>query len=323
MTWNSFFDNVTGDKAAPKALDSMSLLYERMISNLQSETLFLREQLKSNYIYFNGINLYLMNQLGDCLHGIQIKRDDSDFLSHVDNFNLLQKKLSSSLNILTRELNLIEDDNEVNKNVQYDIDKEKDSCQKSSKLSDDKANKNATDKDKTDLNNSNDISGTSYKHKTSKDDIRREKDNPVKKKIFLLGDSMIKHTKRWEMPSKIDHKHSIYVRSFSSAKVRSIKDYVEPCVKDENPDHIIMHVKTNDLNSENIPERVAKSIIDLAKDMVSEKRKVSVSQIIPRNDKWNKNAEEVNQHLKDMWKIASIDYIDDSSFNPKKVLNNI
>ena len=33
-----FFDNVTVDKAAHKAPDSMSLLYERMISNLQSET---------------------------------------------------------------------------------------------------------------------------------------------------------------------------------------------------------------------------------------------------------------------------------------------
>ena len=45
-----------------------------------------------------------------------------------------------------------------------------------------------------------------------------KKDNPVKKKIFILGDSMIKYTKGWEMPSKIDLKHSIYVKSFSGAK---------------------------------------------------------------------------------------------------------
>ena len=53
------------------------------------------------------------------------------------------------------------------------------------------------------------------------------------------------------MSPKIDHKHSVYARSFSGAKVRSMKDYVKPCVKDENPDHIIMHIGTNDLNSEN------------------------------------------------------------------------
>ena len=74
--------------------------------------------------------------------------------------------------------------------------------------------------------------------------------------------------------------------------------------------------------SENNPERVAKPIVLLAKGMSSEKRKVIVSGIIPRNDKWNKKAEEVNQHLKDMSKIVSIDYIDKSSFNPKKHLNN-
>ena len=36
---------------------------------------------------------------------------------------------------------------------------------------------------------------------------------------------MIKRTKGWALPSKLDHKHSIYVRSFSGAKVRSMKDY--------------------------------------------------------------------------------------------------
>ena len=114
----------------------------------------------------------------------------------------------------------------------------------------------------------------------------------------------------------IGHKHSIYVRSFSGAKVRSMKDYVKPCVRDGNPDHLILPVGTIDLNSENNPERVAKSIVDLAKGMVSAKRKVTVSGIIPRHGEWNEKAEEVNQHLKDMCKIASVDYIDNSSFNP-------
>ena len=46
-----------------------------------------------------------------------------------------------------------------------------------------------------------------------------------------------------------------------------------------------MHVGTNDFNSENNPERVVKSIVDLAKGVVSEKREVPVSGIILRNDK--------------------------------------
>ena len=50
----NFFDNVTADKAAHQAPDSIFLLYERIISNLQSETLLLNEYLKSKDIYFNG-----------------------------------------------------------------------------------------------------------------------------------------------------------------------------------------------------------------------------------------------------------------------------
>ena len=47
---------------------------------------------------------------------------------------------------------MIVDHNEPNKNVHYDINKEKDISQKSSKRSDDKVNKNAfTDTNKTDL----------------------------------------------------------------------------------------------------------------------------------------------------------------------------
>ena len=43
----------------------------------------------------------------------------------------------------------------------------------------------------------------------------------------MLGDSIIKHTKRWELSSKINHNHNhVSVRNFSGAKVRSIKDYL-------------------------------------------------------------------------------------------------
>ena len=85
---------------------------------------------------------------------------------------------------------------------------------------------------------------------------------------------------------------------------------------------MIMYVGTNDLNSGNNPQIVAKPIIDLAKGMVSEKRKVTLSGIILRNDEWYKKTEKVNQHLKDMCQTASIDYMDNSSLNPKKLLSN-
>ena len=144
-----------------------------------------------------------------------------------------------------------------------------------------------------------------------------------KKKIYILGDSMIKHWKGYDISAKLKQRHNIYVRPFTGAKVRSMKDYAKPCIREENPDHIILHVGTNDLSSENNAERVGKSIVDLEKSLLSENRKVTISGIIPRNDQWNIKAEEVNNHMKEMCASAKIDYIDNfQNFNPRRHLNN-
>ena len=49
---------------------------------------------------------------------------------------------------------------------------------------------------------------------------------------------------------KLRHKHLVKVRSFSSAKVRCMYDHVKPGIRDFNPEHTILHVGTNTLNSE-------------------------------------------------------------------------
>ena len=57
-----------------------------------------------------------------------------------------------------------------------------------------------------------------------------------------------------------------------------------PCTRENNPDHIIFHVGTNDIPSTKTSEFIARSILDLAKNVLSENCSVSVSNIIPRND---------------------------------------
>ena len=95
----------------------------------------------------------------------------------------------------------------------------------------------------------------------------------------------------WELSAKLDHHHNIYVQNFPGAKVRSMKDHTKPCIREENPDHIIFHAGTSDLISDNSPERVGKSIVDIAKNLFHEKRKVTISDITSRNDEWNNKAE--------------------------------
>ena len=66
------------------------------------------------------------------------------------------------------------------------------------------------------------------------------------------------------MPKKI-HKSEckIYVKSFPGAKTSCMKDYVKPSLR-STPNHFILHVGTNDLNSNQTSEVIAKEIVDLA-----------------------------------------------------------
>ena len=54
---------------------------------------------------------------------------------------------------------------------------------------------------------------------------------------------MVKHVERWKLNKSIDQNHNAYVRSFSGAKVKYMKDYVKPCIREKNPDYVIFPQK--------------------------------------------------------------------------------
>ena len=72
----------------------------------------------------------------------------------------------------------------------------------------------------------------------------------------------------------------------------------EPSIR-AKPNHFIIDVGTNELNSNRPPDEIAKAIIDFASEMKSEKSDISISSIIMRADKpeLNKKGSEVNHHL--------------------------
>ena len=76
-----------------------------------------------------------------------------------------------------------------------------------------------------------------------------------------------------------------------------MKDYVKPCIKENNLEYVILHVGTNKLDSELSPERIPKSVIDVGKNIQTNHRTVSISGIVPRNDNFDNNAREVNKEL--------------------------
>ena len=89
--------------------------------------------------------------------------------------------------------------------------------------------------------------------------VGKRKDN---KRVFIVGDSIIKHLNGYVIGGKAGN-CNVYVRPSHGAKVRCMVDHVKPIIQDK-PDHIIFHVGTNDIPSDKDAGDIAKSIVDLA-----------------------------------------------------------
>ena len=125
-----------------------------------------------------------------------------------------------------------------------------------------------------------------------------KKDQNKSQKIVILGDSMIKNIKEWEISKKLQNAN-VYVRHFSEAKVRCMQDSLKPSLR-ENPDHFVLYVGTNDLDFHRSPALIAKSIVDVSSSLKTYKHDVTISIIITRNDRFMAKANEVNKCLAEL-----------------------
>ena len=46
-----------------------------------------------------------------------------------------------------------------------------------------------------------------------------------------------------------------------------MKDYTKPCIRENNPEYVMLYEGKNELDSELTPERIAKSLIDVDKNI--------------------------------------------------------
>ena len=74
---------------------------------------------------------------------------------------------------------------------------------------------------------------------------------------------MTKLLNGWEMAKKMQSYCKIYVKTFSTATVSCMEDYMKPSLRNP-PDHFILDVGTNNICSEKCSMEIAESIINLA-----------------------------------------------------------
>ena len=144
----------------------------------------------------------------------------------------------------------------------------------------------------------------------------------VNRKVTVIGDSMITGVRK-KKNRLIDNDQpntKIYVKDHPGATVDDINSHIIPPLK-RNSDLIIMHVGTNDLVSEKTPSEISNEIIELAKCTKHGSKEVVVSGIIPRRDKLNSKATEVNKLLQKGCQDHRVSFIDNSDFNRYKMLD--
>ena len=113
----------------------------------------------------------------------------------------------------------------------------------------------------------------------------------------ILGDSILKNLYGNAIPKATKFKKHVIVKHFCGAKVDDMKHYMKP-TQEKSPVQIIFHIVTNDLVTDKNSNKIAKKIVQLAKSAKTDKNKLAISSLVPRKDKLNAKAKEVNTFLK-------------------------
>ena len=92
-------------------------------------------------------------------------------------------------------------------------------------------------------------------------------------------------------------------------------------IRENNPDHVIIHVGTNELDLERQADMMEKCIIDGAEGIRTNTRTVSILEIVQRKDNFNNRVQDVNNELSKMCREAKLDYITYKNINPSVDLN--
>ena len=262
-------------------LGNVGILYERLISNLKSEINFLKNQLLAKDTFFQDEITFLRRQLNEAL----------------------AKKVDTSVYLSTSTIAVNADEPPVNGDL-VNSKPEEIAIRSDSKKTNTKEKPNT--ETNVNSNASNNIERqkreTEKKNESASRTIRTEyngkKDQNKSQKIVKLGDTMMKNIKGWEILKKLQNAN-VCVRHFSGAKICCLKDYLKPSLRG-NPDHFVLHVGKNDLDSNLSLDLIAKSIVDVVSSLKTNKHDVTISNIITRNDRFMAKVNEVNKCLTEL-----------------------
>ena len=103
---------------------------------------------------------------------------------------------------------------------------------------------------------------------------------------------------------------------YSGATTDDMKSYIQPTISND-PECIVLHCGTNDLRKNTSTVEIGQKILELAVSCKSDSNNILISGIVPRRDKLNAKAAQVNSFLKNECGKRNICFINNYNVNPK------
>lgn len=139
----------------------------------------------------------------------------------------------------------------------------------------------------------------------------------TKETIIVLGDSIIKGLRADRIRKSVQKR--VITRSFPGATSKDMLDYVKPETR-KSPEHIIMHVGTNDLKF-NEAESVENNIIKVCEQIsqISPRTRITLSQVTQRKDVpgIENKVNDLNDRLSNLCRRKNWTLINNSNINEK------
>ena len=307
------------EKPVLTANDS-STLNERLIRTLEKHIFFLEEEVRrKDAMISNLISITRCNNLGSS-HDLNVRptknQMENDYFKHN---GCLESKESKDTLLNDEDAPLISSNSSA-KTITNTNDKDKNNNNKKwkrRKRRGDNNNNNIQNQERNQNQINDDDDSDKYNNNHRKRDTKKDK-----KITCIIGDSMIKNVKGWEINKKLQDDFVI-VKSFSGATSSCMEHYMVPSME-KKPDNVILHVGTNDLKSVDTANKIAGRIVDLAVKCVRNfsVNRVVVSGIVQRGDNLRGKAKLVNDIVRGSCLSRNIPFICNENINLSDLNNS-
>ena len=115
----------------------------------------------------------------------------------------------------------------------------------------------------------------------------------------------------WELS---DNNEKVVVKYFSGSTTEDMMTWIKPRLK-RNPDRFIIHVRTNDLRSD-------QENIEVANNSKTDTNKVLISSIVRARDNLNGKGRQVNSFLKEFCMENDFVYLNNGNIKPRQQCNH-